>query len=62
MENKERKVEIGRVQADTNADVEKFLNELYETYEDVEILGISESLNKHNVFYKVGQKRRESKK
>jgi len=45
-------------QFDNGSDVEKFLNQLFDVYKDVEILGITEDV-RFNVFYKLGKRKEE---
>jgi len=45
-------------QFDNGSDVEEFLNQLFDAYKDVEILGITEDV-RFNVFYKLGKRKEE---
>jgi hypothetical protein len=45
-------------QFDNGSDVEEFLIQLFDTYKNVEILGITEDV-RFNVFYKLGKRKEE---
>jgi len=47
---------ISWVQVDNGSDVEKLLEELFETYKNVKILGITEG-RRFNVFYQIGERK-----
>jgi len=44
------------VQVDNGSEVQELLEELFETYNNIKILGITEG-RKFNVYYKIGKKK-----